>query len=79
VSRPFMLPTTKAHRCTKVRKLHSESLMWPPAHALAELAGVVGLGAVGAGMLKVSCVEGRIALVVGVSLLACCAMLGGFA
>ena len=43
--------------------------MWSPAHAFLEHALVVGLGATGAGVITLRCIEGRIALVVGVTLL----------
>jgi len=43
--------------------------MWSPAHVFLELAMVVGIGATGAGLIRFRWREGRIALVVGVSLL----------
>ena len=52
--------------------------MWPPAHAIAELSMVLGIGATGAGLIQLRYIEGRITLAAGVSLLLCCAAAGGF-
>jgi hypothetical protein len=52
--------------------------MWPPAHAFGELALMLGVGATGAGIVRIVWVEGRIALIVGVMLLLCSVLLGGF-
>jgi hypothetical protein len=51
--------------------------MGSPAHAFLELSLLVGIGATGAGLIKVRFIEGRIALAVGVALLFCSTLLGG--
>jgi hypothetical protein len=48
-------------------RLQAVQHMWPPAHAFGELALILGMGAPSAGIVRIVWVEGRIALIVGVT------------
>ena len=69
---------TVQHTVAEVLKLLLRPTMWSPAHVIAEISIVLGLGATGAGIIQLRHTEGRITLAVGISLLLCCAAAGGF-